>query len=236
MARSQNGWSTVTSARVSSYAVPGCGTRLPMRDGDVATVLGYVAHQFHLYVEALHTGWCWGYAPRNVRGSSSIISNHASATAIDLNAPNHPLGVRGTFSKQKVKAIEKILAFCEGAVRWGGHYSGRKDEMHFEINAGSATVARIARKIRALKAKAAALKPVTSISVVLREGSGARSQVLLLQKTMDKRPDVTLKPDGDFGPKTTTAVKTVQRKAKIKADGVVGPATCKILGIKWTGK
>jgi hypothetical protein len=234
MARSQNGWSTVTSARVSSYSVPGTGTRLPIRDGDVATVLTYVATQFHNTVERLHTGWCWGYAPRNVRGSSTVISNHASATAIDLNAPNHPLGVRGTFSGAEVRAIRKILAYCEGAVRWGGDYSGRVDAMHFEINAGSATVARIARKIRAAKAKP--VKPTTSVSVVLREGSGARSQVMLLQKTLDALPGIACAVDGDFGPGTTRALKAAQKAKKLKADGIAGPATCKALGIKWTGK
>jgi hypothetical protein len=37
-------------------------------------------------------------------------------------------------------------------VRWGGNYSGTKDEMHFEINVGpgSDRVARLAHKINNL--------------------------------------------------------------------------------------
>lgn len=43
------------------------------------------------------------------------------------------------------------------------------------------------------------------------------------------------KVDGDFGPKTKTAVLELQRNAAIKADGIVGKDTCKILGWIWRG-
>src|SRR5690606_27057234 len=77
----------------------------------------------------------WGYAERPIRGSS-VISNHASGTAIDLNATKHPLGASGTFTSTQVTRIREILAVTRNHVRWGGDYTGRKDEMHFEINDG----------------------------------------------------------------------------------------------------
>ncbi|MFY1620030.1 M15 family metallopeptidase [Micromonospora sp. WMMD736] len=155
MSTSQNGWhaGSKTEIRIVSPKVPGTNVDFPqgVLAGDVETVLMYVAAEFHRTVEPLKDGECWGYFYKNIEGSKEL-SNHASGTAIDLNAPAHPMGRANTFSAAKVAAIRKILAFCEGVVRWGGDYSGRKDDMHFEINKGASEVARIARKIRGLSA------------------------------------------------------------------------------------
>lgn len=145
-ARSQNGYSANDRSVIASYQLP--GGRVALRAGDVSVVLLWVANQFHQHVEPLVWPGVWGYAERTIRGSDTVLSNHASGTAIDLNAPRHPLGVRGTFTGNQVQAIRRILDYCEGAVRWGGDYTGRADEMHFEINAGSTAVRRIADKIR----------------------------------------------------------------------------------------
>src|SRR5690606_34980535 len=47
-------------------------------------------------------------------------------------------------------ALRRILDDLGGVVRWGGDYSGRKDEMHFEINANAARVAQVARSLASL--------------------------------------------------------------------------------------
>ncbi|MFC3504442.1 M15 family metallopeptidase [Micromonospora krabiensis] len=158
MSTSQNGWNAgpKTEIHIVSPKVPGTNVDFPqgVLAGDVETVLMYVAAEFHRTVEPLVDGHCWGYFYKNIEGSNEL-SNHASGTAIDLNAPAHPMGKANTFSAAKVAAIRKILAFLEGVVRWGGDYSGRKDDMHFEINKGAAEVARIAAKIRALGGKPA---------------------------------------------------------------------------------
>jgi hypothetical protein len=88
----------------------------------------------------------WNY--RTISGSTQY-SNHASATAIDLNWTKHPLGSYGTFTAQQVQIIHQILAECSWAVRWGGDYSGRKDEMHFEINTDWAGCQRASDTIKA---------------------------------------------------------------------------------------
>jgi hypothetical protein len=67
-----------------------------------------------------------------VRGSTDKLSNHASGTAVDLNARLHPLGKRGTFPAEKVPMI-RALAKKYGLF-WGGDYKNRADEQHFEIN------------------------------------------------------------------------------------------------------
>src|SRR5688500_1265797 len=143
---SQNGWSANDRGVIASYSLP--GGRVALRAGDVSVVLLWVANQFHQRVERLVWPGIWGYAERTIRGSSTTLSNHASGTAIDLNAPRHPLGVRGTFSAAQVRTIHDIVAFTGGAVRWGGDYTGRPDDMHFEINTGAAGVKAAADRIR----------------------------------------------------------------------------------------
>lgn len=147
MATSQNGWPAsenkaqiaVETFRVGSVVFPG-----GVKAGSVAAVLGYVAGEFHHRVEPLVEGWCWGYNYRPVTGGGAL-SNHASGTAIDVNAPNHPYGAASrTFTAAQVKTIHKILQEVDQVVRWGGDYSGTRDEMHFEIDANLANVDRVA--------------------------------------------------------------------------------------------
>lgn len=145
-AYSQNGWTANDRGVIGSYTLP--GGKIALRAGDVSVVLLWVANRFHEQVERLEWPGNWGYAERPIRGSTTVLSNHASGTAIDLNAPRHPLGVRGTFAPSQVAAIHRILTSINGAVRWGGDYTGRADEMHFEINAGAAGVKAAADRIR----------------------------------------------------------------------------------------
>lgn len=147
--KSQNGWSANDRSMIASYAIP--GGKVALRKGDVSVVLIWCANYWHENVEPLRWPGNWGYAERPVRGSTTTLSNHASGTAIDLNAPLHPLGKRGTFSAAQVRAVRAMLGFCEGVVRWGEDYRSRPDGMHLEVNAGAADVRRVADKIRALQ-------------------------------------------------------------------------------------
>lgn len=134
---SYNGWPVgepASAIGVANYTVPGTSVVLPVKSGDVATVLMYVASRFNGEVEALRSGWCWGYDYRKNVNNPSVWSNHASGTAIDLNAPNHPNGAKGTFTGSQVSSIRAILAFCGDVIYWGGDYRGTTDEMHFEID------------------------------------------------------------------------------------------------------
>jgi hypothetical protein len=71
---------------------------------------------------------------------------------------------------------------------------------------------------------------VPSSRPVLRKGSTGAGVVELQRRlTALGHP---LKPDGDFGAATDKAVREVQRKAKLKVDGVVGPGTYRALGLK----
>lgn len=155
MATSQNGYSVPlsTASRVSTihyYSLPG-GT-IGLRKGDTAVVLLYVANRFHNEVQRLLWPGVWGFAVRPIRGQTSGYSNHASGTAMDLNAPLHPRQSHSRYSgftRTQVGKIHSILASTGGVVRWGGDYSSTPyDPMHFEINASPAQVAVLADKLR----------------------------------------------------------------------------------------
>lgn len=234
MAVSQNGWRANDRSLVASYAIP--GGKIALRKGDVATVLVYVANRFHSEVEPLKWPGVWGYAERKVRGGSSL-SNHASGTAADFNAPAHWLGASGTFSGRQVAAIRRILRDLEGVVRWGGDYSRRKDEMHFEINASSARVRAVARKIRAGE------KPGPSGGATPAGGGGTNWKSVSLgdilrkgtkgQIVEDLQGVLGLKKDGMFGDDTERGVKAFQKSAGLKEDGEVKDATWTALKRKY---
>jgi hypothetical protein len=113
-------------------------------------LVGFAA-EFHELIEPIDEGTLddWGYAYRDVRGSTSTLSNHSSGTAIDLNATQHPLGKVGTFPAAKVPMI-RALAKKYGLL-WGGDYRNRKDEMHFEVTLTPAKAAALIKKLENTK-------------------------------------------------------------------------------------
>jgi hypothetical protein len=207
MTNSQNGWSASESKSAIGIVNPTvAGVDFPngVRGGDVETVLVYVASQFHKTVEALHDGWCWGYFYKKIEGGGSL-SNHASGTAIDLNAPNHPIKKSGTFNVAQRAGIRKILQTCEGVVRWGGDYTGRKDEMHFEIVGNAASVKRVASKIRGTQAG-----PATAQLSVDGE---------LGEKTIRRWQQIMKTPvDGKISASNSDLVRAVQQRLKDTVD------------------
>ncbi len=137
MASSQNGWPASDEPRtigVESYQIPGTKVKLRVSK-KVAPLLINLCREFHERVEKLDDGQLddWGYAYRAIRGQEDAgnLSNHASGTAVDLNARKHPLGKRNTFTDEQEKVIREIAA--KYGCRWGGDYKNRADEMHFEI-------------------------------------------------------------------------------------------------------
>lgn len=95
----------------------------------------------------------WSYANRLVRGSAVVVSNHGSATAIDLNALKYPLGTTNmtTAKLSAMRAIRRAINDNSGrpVLRLGADYVGRKDQMHIEIDADPAKVKQAADRIRA---------------------------------------------------------------------------------------
>lgn len=154
MTTSYNGWPASPNKAdlggLDDREVPGApGVKLlpGVRAGDVATVLFDFAGKFHAHVEPLIAGHCWGFAFRPDANNPRLLSCHASGTAIDLNAPEHPNGKRGTFTAEEVSVLRGLLAGYAGVIVWGGDFTGTDDEMHFEIHGTAAEVAAVAAKI-----------------------------------------------------------------------------------------
>jgi D-alanyl-D-alanine carboxypeptidase len=156
---SQNGYSANDRSVIRSARIDGTDVTVAVRTGAAGDLLLHLAERWHRDVEALRGSDgvldCWGYAERMIRGSTTTLSNHASGTALDLRARTHPLGRSGTYTAVQVAAIRRILADCRGAVRWGGDYHGRKDEMHVEVVADEA-------RCRAVLTALTTLAPLTA--------------------------------------------------------------------------
>jgi len=146
---SQNGWKASkirTEIGIESFPVPGTKLKLACAKAVAPLLVGFAA-EFHELIEPIDEGTLddWGYAYRDIRGSTKTLSNHSSGTAIDLNATQHPLGKVGTFPIEKVPMI-RALAKKYGLI-WGGDYRNRKDEMHFEIALTPAKAAALIDKL-----------------------------------------------------------------------------------------
>ena len=134
--KSYNGWTASKDQAeigIKSYSIPGTQLKIRCAEAVAPLIVGF-CKEFNELIEPLDGGQLddWGYAFRLVRNSTDRLSNHASGTAIDLNATKHILGKIGTFPAEKVPMI-RALAKKYGLF-WGGDYKNRPDEMHFEIN------------------------------------------------------------------------------------------------------
>jgi len=175
---SYNGWPANSDKAaigvVSNDLFPGGA-----KAGDVTTVLGYVARQLDARVEPVVDGWCWGYTYKANVNNPSQLSCHASGTAIDWNAPDHPNGSGGTFTSTQRGTIYAILNEVQGAVSWLEGY----DEMHFEICVNANDLAVVA----AVLGDAAPPTPTRP--------EGDDDMALVIQSNGDPRPHMFLSGD-----------------------------------------
>lgn len=157
-ATSQNGYPANNESDTQSYKIPGTNRAIRLRKGPAGALLVHFAAWFDKNVEDIEAGQLddWGFAVRPIRGqgveydahgNAINLSNHSSGTAEDLNATKHPLGKRGTFSAAKAAKIRERLKAYEGCIRWGGDYTKRADEMHFEIVKIEAACAAVLKKL-----------------------------------------------------------------------------------------
>lgn len=146
MTTSQNGWPSSTNRAaiyVANYLIDGANQHLAMCAG-AAPVLAAFAAEFNKLVTPINAPGTvyddWGYGCGDNRGIGAMDSNHASGTAIDLNATKHIQG--GTVSGYTPAQEHQITLLCtKYGLRWGFTYHQNKDPMHFEIIETPATVA-----------------------------------------------------------------------------------------------
>jgi len=137
--------------------------------GDVHTIFDFFCDRFEKLVEPITKGHSWGWSPRPVRGYADVWSEHAAGTAIDINAPAHYMGKSGTFTAKQVEGIRQVIAECGGLIIWGGDWKHRPDEMHFELKADAANIARVAGLIRAQRAGTAPTPETPPVKIGTRE-------------------------------------------------------------------
>jgi len=74
------------------------------------------------------------YNPRFIRGGAAkqILSNHAFATAFDINAEWNAMGAEPATTGNEGCLFELVPTAHQFGFYWGGHFS-RRDGMHFEV-------------------------------------------------------------------------------------------------------
>lgn len=77
----------------------------------------------------------WGgmWSPRFIRGSRTVLSNHALGAAFDLNVPWNALGSAGALVGEHGCVRELVGIAAEQGWFWGGWFQQRPDPMHFEL-------------------------------------------------------------------------------------------------------
>jgi peptidoglycan hydrolase-like protein with peptidoglycan-binding domain len=231
MAYSQNGYKANDRSLIATYRAGKASVKISMRKGDVSSVLLHFINWFDKNIQPIRQKDTGGYVERTIIGSKTI-SNHASGTAVDLRWNDHPLGKSGTFTDAQEKKIQTQLKFYDGVLRWGGNYSGRKDEMHFEINKNLAAVSAVARKIKGTPAPTPVkgqipvdgqLGPKTytkwqQVTHQTVNGRGTPTFIRWVQSYLRDRVDHRLAVDGNFGPNT---IRALQRYMGSPVDGVI---------------
>lgn len=222
MSTSQNGWPVDRSGASQDRGPLVRDITVPngVLAGDVAVVFRWLARQFDARVEQLMKGSCWGWFVKPIEGSQTI-SNHASGTAVDLNADKHPMGVSAskTFTTGQIAACHAILAEADGVLRWGGDYTGRPDPMHWEIVGSAAQVRALANKIGSGE---------DGSDMLVSEGDSS-DQVRFWQYVLTELGFGPGDIDGDYGPKTEAAVNAYRASKKVGASTSINSWTAFVL-------
>lgn len=225
---SQNGWKVDRSV-IARYTIPETSIHINLRRGDASVVLLWLAGQYHKHVEPLTQADTGGFVIKGIEGGRSL-SNHASGTAMDLRWNKHVMGRRGTFTAQQVATIRRMLSLLDGAVRWGGDYVTRADEMHFEVVASATKLRMVADKIRAGKMGTVVVttkpkpKPESTNVTTFTEAEARKFQANM-NRIFPAYKSTPLTVDGTPGPKTVAALKEFQVRTDLKPDGIAGSKT-----------
>jgi hypothetical protein len=146
---SANGWPVID--RVPEHRVEGAANvRVALLDGEVSTVLLYVARRFSYEIDTLRPGDLQGHATDRHTGAA-FESNQLSGTAMAIRPLFYPLGAQqGTgLAAHERTVVWDILADCAGVVAWGGDLDPVK-ESHFQIDVapGDGRLTQLARRIQ----------------------------------------------------------------------------------------
>lgn len=220
MAISQNGYPVIDRSD-STYL-----TKIPKiigrvrKDAGVAEIFEYFVLWFDQNIEDVDRGADdWGWNVRPIRGQTTGYSNHASGTAIDLNAMLHPRGKSKTFTAAQSAKIRKKLKELGGVIRWGGDYNPRiskLDEMHFEIDAPASKIEAVLKKLGKPVKEGDDVKPVvptpsTPSPLVKENSKNTKQDNINITKLLNSQGYNAGTPDGRPDAQLRDAVKAYQK-------------------------
>lgn len=149
--RSGNGWiASPDPAKIGVVPLAYGKTTFPAgcRKGDVYWIFRWYLRRYHAQVEPLVPKTCWGYSYKPNANNPSVVSNHGSGTALDINAPQHPNGKKGTFTAAQRVTLKRLQDAALGALRLGEFYTSTTDGMHVEIDCTPAQLAVIVKRMK----------------------------------------------------------------------------------------
>jgi hypothetical protein len=211
MATSQNGWPIVDKSDCDQGPFAGVTFPNGILKGDVATIARWQLKRYEALVEPCVAGTCWGWYVKVIEGTTTK-SNHGSATAWDINATQHPMGVPAskTMSQHKIAMCRRIVDESHGVLRWGGDYTVRPDPMHWEIDCIEAEAAAFAREIRASE-RTVAMAEISGYLPLQQKGDqdqpGKTQWIKRAQAELKHGVGADLRIDGDYGDQTAAALK-----------------------------
>ncbi|MCA1840055.1 MAG: M15 family metallopeptidase [Actinobacteria bacterium] len=108
----------------------------PIRKGAAFETLSAWLHWYDQNVPGEIVSSVWGWSAENDVANS----NHLSGTAVDINASQYPWhgNVMETQHPDRYNKIREGLELFEGIIFWGADWSSSRDEMHFQLNEGTA--------------------------------------------------------------------------------------------------
>lgn len=77
--------------------------------------------------------WDGSFVARFIRGSTTVLSNHAFGSAFDINAAFNALGAEPAFPGKTGCVHDLVRIAHDHGFYWGGHFANRRDGMHFEV-------------------------------------------------------------------------------------------------------
>lgn len=212
------GWPNCQAGKIKTL-VRKDGIRLPLRI-ELMDLVAFLCDETERRGYNLVNGWCWGYACRPVR-DSRVASNHSWGLAVDLNAPNNPMG-----SRLITDMPNWMFQLWEAHMfRCGARYKTRPDAMHYEFM-GTPTDAK--RITAAIYKGAAPVNVAPALPIYFNPKKQTETLIMAAIQIMankfngkyhlrhdlsaSHRPDnAYLKVDGRYGPMTADWIGSFKR-------------------------
>ena len=215
------GWGSPCSGTRARVQVGAAAVSVDVRVAELVGTIMRNAEGLGYRHRAADTG---AYNCRKIAGTNSW-SNHAWALAIDINWQSNPYtSPLRTDIPEWYRHLFNRYGFA-----WGGDYYGRKDAMHFEFMGTPAQAVAATNLARAeLSGGGGSWQPIVNAPLgqrILRKWMRG-SDVAFVQRWHG------IAADGYFGNDTVAAVRRTQERNRVTVDGIVGPVTWRLMGIR----